>query len=875
MRALIFLMAAVTTVEAKIVDGDAAFVRVDNRRPAHALEPGVVQSAVNKQFNNGRMEPRQGIACQAWGKPWTELITAPNWGTPSSPSRVCYITVNGLNVGQTYFFRPGNQAMLAPDQMATGLQTVLGIPGPTGTILNGGPFIATQRSYYIFHYNETNVNAPIQSAVYRLARPRALKRLTTLDGFDQLVMVNDDWRDGVGEDGGRGRAWRITPGNAPQAIPLNGHDVWGEARLVPCYNGLILLRQDNERHYFVAADVDTTNSRFNLHCAPTWNTGDLVLFNTAQDGSAVYGSSPPNPNTTYYVKNIGGGNAVELYADAALTTKLSFTNTNPGPVGKFYLQRVAVSPGAYGNVSPPLLIQGSDQTLFQAGFTAAPTSVAITSTTGTNSSGIPQYIVTAPNHRLLPGDAVTVTGLVDGSSSPLTNPRYANPLDPNHVQLYDTQIHALAGGTSGLQTLTASQTGSLVKQSASGQVMPGGRFGVYFLQRNIIVNGTSNIMISDPLDPLHFTPMSDVVNAGLGENEEVTGIGTIGYDTLLIFTFDKVLAIQNLSQAQSNWVQVEVTREYGSLADQTTLHVGADVWTLARRGVVNASQTAFGQVQGVPIPVSYAIPKVIGMIDFVNAGQACAATWNNRVYFAAPQKGQTGVIMNNMVFTSNNLNLFLAVEQQIANEELVGMAIQSGRQPDAWEGYWTGEALTPRAFDRLVIDGDERLAFVNEDGNVCWFGDDWTDMGTPIADTFTSRQYFGGRYVLTLAAEIEWETFQPNLTVSVAVKGYNESQTLASGLTYDRTQYAVYKPGGVQDTDFTQPKRQDYSMVPDIGLYSPGVPFDVHQNSTKRFRFRMRDRGPAVTVANANGSTRIVSVSMSGLAVKIGADGQV
>ncbi len=819
----------------EVSDGDPHFWRVNNQQDAENLVPGEAAGAVNLSFDGGQPGPRLGVALQSWGK--TQPGNIVPFGSNYDPGG--HFTLTGLAVGRKYRYQPAG-----PFSHLTGFAS----PYP-----GFQDFTATASSIILV----SAFNAPVMETVIPFGgKPRAYGRFTAPDIINNLVgqatdnsiVITDDWRDGAGEDGGIGRAWRCLPGNAPQQIPLNGHDVWGTARLSPGINHVVMLRWGNERHYFVAADVDTTNSRLNLHCGVSWATGDLVLFAAATDGSAIYGTSPPNNLTTYYVKNITAS-VMELYTDAALTTKLSFTSTSPGPVGKFYLERRALSPGPYGNAAPPLLLQGTDtQSPFQVGFVAAPTSAQITSTTGAAN-----YIVTAPNHNLVPGDAVLLTNIVDGSSSPISGTVYARPLSANTLTLYDTQIHSLGGGATGLQTLTASQTGSLKRLAASAMPMPGGTEIIDFLERKIILNG-QNVMISDPNDWLHYTPLSATITANLGSNEPPTALGTLGYDTLLVFTKNTVLALQNLSQTSTNWVLTEITREYGCIAPLSVLHVGSDTWFLSRRGVASIQQTELGKIQGVESPVSWSIEDTIAEIDWINASIGCAAEWDNRVFFGVPLKGQAlpGPIINNAVLAHNNLNR--------RGEEF------------AWEDTWNGATLTPVGFCRLTVFGEERLTFVNADGNVCWFSDDFTDMGAPINTQLTTRGYFGKKRVLALELDLDWDTFNPNLTITAMPAGANEQQVLASGFTYDRTKFSVYGQSG---NDFSKPFRQDYSMVPDLGLYTPGVPFDLHQNHKEPFRMRVLDKAIQIVIANSQGSCRLNKVEVTGKALGQGTASEV
>jgi len=56
------------TDDAPLKDGDSGFVGVDERTDADLLPPGMVASATNCRFRNGRVEPRPGITILPWMK---------------------------------------------------------------------------------------------------------------------------------------------------------------------------------------------------------------------------------------------------------------------------------------------------------------------------------------------------------------------------------------------------------------------------------------------------------------------------------------------------------------------------------------------------------------------------------------------------------------------------------------------------------------------------------------------------------------------------------------------------------------------------------------------------------------------------------------
>lgn len=822
----------------EVAAGDQAFYRVDTRRPPHELEAGMAADAVNCRFEDGRAWPRLCVNQQPWGA------------------------------------------------------------------------LATQN-------------------------PCAFARFNDPQAFDTQVVLTDDWRDAVGEDGGRGRAWRIQSGNIPQEMPLNGNDVWDTSRLIQCYNGLILLRQGNERHYFSAtrtlaitgsdatADtltvdtatlsnglvasvtgitgasgsyyvrlaaggavalydtlahanaggatglfdvtvgsetgtlsvlaVDPATSRIQLNCAPDWVDGDRVVFyadNSVTGGSFLSGTTPPQTATAYFVKNIAG-NIIELYTNPSLGTQTVFTSAQ----GRFWIERSADFPGFYGNAAPPLLAQpdGSGSTIWETGFKAVPVTINVTGTAATTN------IVTAPNHRLLPGDHVDVTGLHTTGPTAITA-AYVYPISPNAVIFYATSLGALAQDAADVVAQVGSETGTMTKAGASGLPMPGGREGAYYQNRLLIVNGRDTVAISDALDPLHFTPFTAAVTANQGESDQIMALWPLGTnDAVLVLKENSIGLINNFSGGTSQWTYTTLTREYGCLAPLSVAQVGADVWFLSRKGVASISQTSNGVLQGVADPVSKAMQKYMNQIDWRYAAKACAGYWNNRYFIALPLKvgGVSG--RNNGLLVHNFLNV--TTTNSTAGGETATVAF-------GWEGLWSGATLLPFAFARLNVYGDERLCFVDYAGRVSWLGDGWADGTTAIATSLTTRRYGGvGDRILWLSGRVTVDAWAPTLTVKAIFPGVNEIKTIVAGKTFDKTKYGVYglpdyNPATPTSPTFNAPYREDYQ--PSITEMLAGAQ-DIHQNHPLPLRLRRLDWGVQLQISNTTGSARIQSVEMTGV----------
>lgn len=823
-----------------LTDGDVQFKGVDTFAPAHELEPGICADAVNKRFEDGRAWPRNGATSQPWGTVQTlgqNTVLGQNWSGGVTHGNYT-VTLSGFIVGQKYLFETRGNATTLATATSGGAAIPVGVP-----------FLATQVTYYLLSATATGIPCTAVVVPYPLATVVGSARFNDPQGFDTQVVLTDDWRDQPGEDGGRGRCWRIQSGNLPVEVPLNGNDIDGTTRALPCFNGLVLLRQGNERHCFGGAAA-SAGAQIQLNVAPGWVTGDLVLFYQTPNSyftPAVSSGSVPNSNSRYYVKNITG-NKVELYTDAGLTAKINFI----GASGKFYLERQAQFPGFYGNGYPPLLAQPNalGETLWDVGFTFVPTAVEITN--------VATNLVTAPNHGLLPADAIAVTVITLSGGGALPATVYAYPVSDHALYLYDTAIDALAHGATGLQALANNATpanATITKAGASGLPMPSGREGCYFQNRLVIVNSNDTLAISDALDPLHYTPFT-AVTANLGESDPINFLLPIpAQDALMIGKANEILLFQNFSQGPTAWTVATITREYGCIAALSAVQVGSDVWFLSRKGVASIAQTVQGISQGVALPVSRPMKKYIDLIDWNYASQACAQYWNNRYYVAVPLKGQQGTRVNNGWLVYNFLNA-------------------------RWEGLWQGAALDAVAMARLNVYGDERLTWVTPAGQVSWLGDGWLDpVNTPIADRLTTRVYTCGQMMrkLHLAAEWTWDSWAPTISATAQTPGINETELLRpSPLVYSNENYDVaglanYGPNTGASGN---PYREDYAppgLATAVHGQAPvneliGITLDAHQNHIEGFRCRLDDWGVQFVIANATGSLRIQSVVVHAVA---------
>jgi hypothetical protein len=831
-------------------DGDEQFWRVDTRTPAHMLAAGVAADAVNCRFEDGRSWPRFGVSQQPWGRTGTNLVTA-NWTL--NGTGFFYSAVNGFVIGKTYYWSQ-QQAVILSSAFFAAAQL-----SPAGTqITTRGYFVATSTTYYLWaNQSEAILNKLPTDTIIENGGPNVCGYLRYNDPtteFDTLILLTDDWRDQSGEDGGRGRCWRIVAGNAPQLVPMNGNDIYGPAQLVACDNALVMLRQENERHYFSAAAIKSANT-IQLNCPPAWQSGDRVLFvSDPTVGSGLTGGTGPASESYCYVSNIGG-NEVSLFADAGLTVAYTFT----GGIGRFYLERDAISPGYTGNGAPPLLAQqnADGNTWANVGFLEVPDQTFVSAYNGTSK------ILTVPNHGLIPGDSVNYWKASGSpassppmSATPLNNttPWFAYVVDGNHVILYTTQSDALAnsGANYAGVSLGDANLDYIAKTTASSQPMPPGRLGYYTAtQQLVIVNGNNNIYVSGPNDPLHYQPLTDQFTANLGEADNVTAISSIsGNDSLIIGKLRSIYALYNFSQGPSNWALVRLTNEYGIVATNSVAQKGASLCFLSRRGYDRVINTAFGNLLAVDKPLSWDMKKYTDLIDWNNAGQAAAIEWNNRIFVALPLKLQaTPSTQNNAVLSVNFLNSDV------------------GKDMFAWEGVWTGPALQVYNWAIHPIAGEDRVTFCDYNGNANWLSDGWTDEPgalAPVKTCLTTRALFKGESVNVIKGEVTWDTFAPNITVQLKMAGVNEIETLGT-FAYAPNAYQIanatpYNPAAPTASGWAAPHRADYSPQPNELLVAK---LDTFQNTTEPLRARTRGRSPQLVITCTAGAMKLVKMELA------------
>lgn len=880
-----------------IEDGDEAFYRVNTFLPSHRLEPGTAADAVNKRFEDGRAWPRFGIGLEGWGKTEINFVPANAIYSPT-------VTVPNMVLGETYLITNNDAQMVL---VMNGAARLYVDPGTTSE------FIANSTSLTLSGGADL-VDTPCRCVINRkqVIAPLGYQRFNDPDGFDSTVLLTDEWRVNTNDDGGRGRAWRLVAGNEPVEVPLNGHDLWDTARIVPCYNGLVLLRTGNERHYFTGS--------LELLISDTSAAADtLTLTLTANlvTGRPVTVTGITGASGTYYVRVVDA-TKVSLYdtsAHAIAGGGTGLFNVSANGEGGL-LTRLAVDPATHRillNAAPNfvdgdrVLIHFEANAIFDGTTTpnadsryfvkvlndtdielytddTLATKLLFTSceggfyierqadNPGFYGNGAPALLAqpNALGNTLWDGgfDAADTSVLITATSATtdiVTCPNH-RLLDGDLVQT--TGITISGGPATGqgyvrvvnenMIQLHTSQTGALAGSAST-------LMGLTDSQTGTIKRATASGL---PLPPgregCYFQNQLLIVN------DRATLAVSDPLDPLHFQAFNGITA--NLGESDQINALVPFGADSVLVLKENTIEVlgnfsaGLTGWTL----------TALSREYGCLAPLSVAMVgndvwflsrKGVASITQTANGtlQGVAEPVSRPVQKYIDRINWNYAAQAVAAYWNNRYFLAVPLKGQTGTVRNNGLLVYNFLM-QGWEGLWEGDTLLPFGLARLTVAGEERLTFCDYNGTVRQFTEGWTDDGEPIADRLVTRRYIGGNRSrkLWLAGEINWDTHKPSLTVLANAPGYGTEQTLAEA-EYDPTQYLIYgqadyDPATSTAATFGAPHREDYSLTPEELLAGE---LDVHQNITEPLRMRVDDWGLQLTIENVTGSCRIGGVRVN------------
>lgn len=377
--------------------------------------------------------------------------------------------------------------------------------------------------------------------------------------------------------------------------------------------------------------------------------------------------------------------------------------------------------------------------------------------------------------------------------------------------------------------------GVLPTPGVGKQVLPRATQGVYFGNRVFAVDARDSAVYRDTVFVSDIGAVTSVLQGDAVINQFKINQGSADRlravfkfnDTTLICGKDRsIYVVSNIygdnATIATNARLDEVTSEYGCRAPDSFVQVGKDVWFLAhRRGIASIRQTETNALQGVDVPISRDLQPVIDRINWEHAGNAVAAAWGNRVYFAVPLDSST---VNDTVLVYDTVN-------------------------QRWCGIDNGDALVGVvSWVKFTYGGEVRLGYFSTDGYLNLYEDGNLDhVGSEDGDiTYESVPFkvhtrgYGGQLPGLKefsSVRVAVATWWPEYTLTARVDGARETRAVRT-VTSDRERYsrpfdaAPYDTSNAND-DFHTPYREDYSVDPgeDFDPGSNGITPDLHQET--------------------------------------------
>lgn len=216
------------------------------------------------------------------------------------------------------------------------------------------------------------------------------------------------------------------------------------------------------------------------------------------------------------------------------------------------------------------------------------------------------------------------------------------------------------------------------------------------------------------------------IRVGTGDGDPVTGLRSWTNFNLIVFKEHSTWIVNcdpsltdpttgNISGFQVSPVHYRI----GSMAPNSAVQVGADVFFLSTSGIRSVGRTLASENQfDVGVPLSQPISDIIERINPAGIKNVVATYWNNRYLCALPLDGAT---YPNFTVVYNTLT-------------------------QSWSGYWTG--WTPTAFTRRVDGVTAKLCFGQSDGSVTDFLD-YVSVANEVDATFQDQTVGYGTTILS------------------------------------------------------------------------------------------------------------------------------
>jgi len=423
---------------------------------------------------------------------------------------------------------------------------------------------------------------------------------------------------------------------------------------------------------------------------------------------------------------------------------------------------------------------------------------------------------------------------------------------PDQVPLEWSPAMAMDDGLPAWHEIDQSETGDYTEP------IPNAERALLFANRLWIGVGRDLVAVSEILDYTRYDSALSVFRINAGSDDRLVALAPWTQGALLALCTQSVHVLTGLNTADlaESAAQTLITDQFGLIGPNAWARVGNDVWFLSEGGIRSIGLTAENATQAQAAPISAPIERTIARINWPAAARACAAAFEDRVFFAVPLDNAEH---NNALLVYN-----LATRQ--------------------WEGYWTAPWMDVRAFVATDDGGRRRLLIGNGGSGSEWratgglmtLDGDWLDdlygFTVEIEDLLLTRAYrpfAPGDESRTRMLKLVQATWRPLFDVDVLRDGPNERRIVTSGITYDATRYYQfgvpdYDPTNVLD-DHARPHRYDYAvdlLSTPLWLGNQGLDPDTHQRHLRRWSLRARGEFVQIEVRNRQGRAVQESISI-------------
>ena len=407
------------------------------------------------------------------------------------------------------------------------------------------------------------------------------------------------------------------------------------------------------------------------------------------------------------------------------------------------------------------------------------------------------------------------------------------------------------------------------------EAIPPSSDGIYFANRLFVIDGRDDGQHADSLWVSDIGGVGSVLQGdevGLGQSfrinqgsaDRLVAVAKFNDTTIVALKERSVFVVSSVygtnDQIGSNARLDSVTDQYGCMAPRSVVQVGKDLWFLGhRRGICSIQQTNTNALQGVDVAVSRDIQPIIDRINWDAAGNATAAAWDNRVFFAVPIDGATD---NNAILVFSTL---------------------TGK----WAGYDQSDATKVRDWVAYTYGGAVRLGFLSTDGFVYLWEDGYTDdvgdegghITRSAVEIYARTRAYGGResgVKRFTRCEIKGRTWDAVAEIQTTRPGIVAPRSVLA-LAVDNTRYV--RPFGRArwnasngNGDWDTPGREDYAVAMDgpagagvqvtDGAGSGTIGFGVLEPFDFARRLGERGSGLMLEITSTRGRLEIAGISV-------------